>query len=94
MSLQNGKNINIAGAGNQSTGFSLLNTVNVNSAATTISLRKTSGAGTIVAQFVTTAANTQWQLNFGDGLLCDSGTWFLESTAGNITGGVTGLLIA
>lgn len=91
MALSVGRNIAVTGAGNQDTGLRILTGVNIAcSAGTTISLRKTSGAGTIVAQAVLAAAGNWTPQIPSEGLYCDSGNWFVESTAGNLTGGVFG----
>lgn len=90
MALSAGRTISITGAGNATTGFSVLSYVSLNlSAAGTINLRETSGAGTIIAQKVLAAAG-DWNFDFGDGVRCLSGVFFVENTAGNVSGGVAG----
>ncbi len=80
----------ITGAGNQTTGFSILRSIALNlSAAGTINLRETSGTGTIIASKVFAAAG-DWNQTFDDGIRCRSGVFFIENTAGNVSGGVQG----
>src|SRR5436305_1270479 len=58
-------NTAITGAGNQTTGFNALGGWHLAaSAAMTLSIRETSGAGTIIAQRVFAAAG-QWDVDFG-----------------------------
>lgn len=87
-------NIAITGAGNQTTGFNAITSIDLTlSAAGTLNLRETSGAGTIVASAVFGAAGT-WSRNFDPPLLCRSGVFFIENTAGNVAGGVSGFDLA
>ena len=90
MTLSRGKTIAITGAGNADTTCSVITSVNLAlSAAATVNLRETSGAGAIIAQRVLAAAGpVSW--TFLDGIRCKSGNWFIENSAGNVTGGVTG----
>lgn len=83
-------NIAITGAGNATTGFNVLCSVDLNlSAAGTIRIRETSGAGTIVAELVLAGAGALSR-SWPNPLRCRSGNFFIENTAGNVTGGVAG----
>jgi len=59
------------------------------STAGTISIREVSGAGTVVAQIVLTAAGP-WTVRCPEGLHCSGGNFFVQNSAGNISGGVRG----
>lgn len=91
MATSTSANIAITGAGSQTTGFSVLTSVNLTlSAAGTVNIRETSGAGTIVAsQVLGAAGNVSIQFP-RDGVRCRSGVFFVENTAGNVAGGVQG----
>ena len=94
MSLSTGKNIAIVGAGSAETGFTILNGWSLAvSAAATVSIREGAAGGTIIAQQVFTAAGP-WSHSVGDeGIRCKTtgtNTFFVENSAGNVTGGVYG----
>jgi hypothetical protein len=94
MAVSHGVNVAVTGAGSQDTGLKVLTAVNIAvSAAATVSLRAGGAAGAIVAQQVLAAAG-QWSPTIPDeGLLCHTtgtSTWFVENSAGNLTGGVCG----
>ncbi|HEX5902786.1 MAG TPA: hypothetical protein VF028_06690 [Actinomycetota bacterium] len=84
----------MTGAGSANTGLEIITGINIAvSAAATVSLRAGASNGAIMAQQVFTAAGF-WSPNIpSDGVLCPSsgtGTWFVENSAGNMTGGVFG----
>lgn len=90
MASASGANIAITGAGNATTGFATLASVDLQiSAAATVNIRETSGAGTIIAQKVFAGAGT-WERSWVHPLRCRSGVFFIENSAGNVTGGVGG----
>lgn len=91
MALSRGVNVAVTGAGSADTGLKVITAVNVAvSAAATVNLRMTSAAGTIVAQQVLGAAGQFTPAIPAGGLRCNSGNWFIENSAGNLTGGVAG----
>lgn len=94
MALSRGANIAVTGAGSQDTGLQVITGINIRvSAAATLNLRIGGAAGTIVAQDVFAAAGTWSPTIPSDGVRCGSagtGTWFVENSAGNLTGGVFG----
>lgn len=92
--LSTGKNIAITGAGNQDTTYAVLNGWNLAvSAAATVNIREGSSSGTIIAQIVLAAAGAWSHAVGGEGIRCKrtgTNTFFVENSAGNITGGVYG----
>lgn len=94
MALSRGVNVAVTGAGSANTGLEIITGINIAvSAAATVSLRVGGAGGTIVAQQVFAAAGTWTPHIPDDGVLCGSsgtGTWFVENSAGNLTGGVFG----
>lgn len=94
MAESQGVNVAVTGAGNADTGLKVITGINIAvSAAATVSLRIGASNGTIVAQQVFAAAG-QWQPAVPtEGVRCGNagtGTWFVENSAGNMTGGVFG----
>ncbi len=94
MSLSTGKNIAITDAGNQDTTYAILNGWALAiSAAATVSIREGAAGGAIIAQKVFTAAGDWNHTVGGEGIRCKTtgtNTFFVENSAGNVTGGVYG----
>lgn len=94
MALSRPVSISVTGAGSQNTGLEVITGISITvSAAATVSLRAGAAGGTIYAQEVFAAAG-QWEVPLpADGVLCPTtgtNTWFVENSAGNLTGGVFG----
>ena len=83
----------ITGAGSQNTGLKYLNSLDLNlSAAGIFSVRAGAANGAIHLQNTTAGAGT-WGRSWGSPLAAPSsgtGTWWIENSAGNVTGGVSG----
>lgn len=94
MALSRAVNIAVTGAGSQDTGLTVITGVNVVvSAGATLNLRQGGAAGAIAAQQVFGAAGQYTPAIPADGVRCNTtgtGTWFIENSAGNLTGGVFG----
>lgn len=94
MAVSRPVSISVTGAGNQDTGLEIITGISIAvSAAATVSLRAGAAAGTIYAQAVFAGAG-QWEPDIpADGVRCPTtgtNTWFVENSAGNLTGGVFG----
>jgi len=82
--------VSVTGSGAVYAGFCVLRGFWINnSAAATITLYDNASAasGTILAQWVTTAANQDRGADFADGIRCDNGV-YLNVSAGTVTGSV------
>lgn len=94
MAISRPVNVAVTGAGSADTGLEIITGINIAvSAAATVSLRAGAAGGAIAAQQVFAAAG-QWQPTIpADGVRCPTSgtnTWFVENSAGNMTGGVFG----
>lgn len=94
MAESQGVNVAVTGAGSADTGLKVITGINIAvSAAATVSLRIGAANGTVVAQQVLGAAG-QWTPAIPEGgVRCGAagtGTWFVENSAGNLSGGVFG----
>ncbi len=81
--------VNVTGSGIVYSGFCVLRGFWINnSAAATITVYdNTAASGTILAQWVTSAANQDKEFDFPDGVRCDNGI-YLNVSAGTVTGSV------
>lgn len=82
--------VNVTGTGAVYAGFCVLRGFWIsNSAAATITLYDNASAasGTVLAQWVTTAANQDKEFDFADGVRCDNGV-YLNVSAGSVVGSV------
>lgn len=94
MAVSRAVNVAVTGAGSADTGLQVITGINIAvSAAATVSLRQGGAAGAIAAQQVFAGAGQFAPVIPSDGVRCNttgSGTWFVENSAGNMTGGVFG----